>query len=140
MMASRMLIPSTAFSLGRGKKRPRKESVDHLKWIRTLPCIICGTHKEVEAAHIRMGSLIHGKNSTGAGEKPSDCWSLPICAEHHRTRPDAQHVIGEEQFWARHKINPFILALSLWQATGDDGAAETILRNAARVYAGRERT
>src|SRR3546814_4861401 len=58
--------------------------------IRDLPCLVCGT-APVEAAHIRSGSLQFAKRPTGGAEKPSDKWSLPLCAEHHRTGDMAQH-------------------------------------------------
>lgn len=124
----RIIRPATAFSLSTGRKRPRKESGDHLKFIRSLPCCVCGTHKQVEAAHIRIGSQQFGKPWTGAGEKPSDEWTVPLCAWDHRTAPSAQHMVGEESFWFRHKINPFVLALALWRATGDTEAGELIIQ------------
>lgn len=128
MKAFAILRPPTAFSLSPGtKKRPRDKNDRHLKFIRSLPCAICGTHKHVEAAHLRMGARAYGKPETPMGVRPDDKWSTPLCAFHHRTGPDAQHTMGEEQFWARHRINPFILATSLWAASGDDEAADQII-------------
>lgn len=124
----RLVRPDTAFSLTRSKtKRPRVEDGRHLKFLRSLPCCICGTHKAVEAAHVRMGSLAHGKPTTGMQEKPGDRWAVPLCRGHHLDFPDAQHKIGEAAFWKKHGIDPFLLALSLWGATGNEEACETIL-------------
>lgn len=126
-MASRMIIPDTAFALSTGRKRPRKESKDHLRRLRGLPCCICGVEGRTEAAHIRMGSQQFGKRETGTGEKSDDCWTVPLCNEHHRL----QHGIGEEQFWrvfrAAPSFNPFVLALALWRATGDEAAGRMII-------------
>lgn len=131
-MASRMLIPSTAFSLGRGKKRPRKESVDHLKWIRSLPCIITGKRGLVAAAHVRYGDPAYGKRETGLGEKPDDRWSVPLSHHLHTGDLATQHANGEREWWAGHKIDPLSVALALHGMSGDDEAAETILRNARK--------
>jgi hypothetical protein len=126
--SQRIVRPDTAFSLTRSKtKRPRAEDGRHLKFLRSLPCCVCGTHKAIEAAHIRMGSLPHGKPTSGTSEKPSDRWAVPLCADHHQLLPDAQHHIGEEAFWKKHNIDPFVLALSLWGETGHEEAALTIL-------------
>ncbi len=127
MRAQRIVRPSTAFSLSSKQKRPRAQSGDHLKTIRSLPCCICGTHKEVEAAHIRMGSQQFGKREAGAGEKPDDCWSVPLCAGHHRLGPYSQHAMSEDRFWEIHKINPFVLALALWRAKEDQAACDLII-------------
>lgn len=122
-MAQRMVIPPTAFALSTGKKRPRKESMDHLAYIRKLPCCVCGVEGRTEAAHIRMGSQQFGKPPTGAGEKPSDCWTVPLCTSDHKN----QHSVGEEFFWFNTDINPIVLALALWRATGDEAAGELII-------------
>ena len=125
-MASRIVFPETAFSVGKVKK-PRQKVENHLRFIRSLPCCVCGTHARVEAAHLRMASAIHGKAEAGAGAKPDDCWTTPLCAGHHRELPDAQHVIGEPAFWAKHNIDPFLLALSLWRVSGREDEAESII-------------
>lgn len=138
-MAFRIVRPDTAFAAApsKGAKRPRRFHIDHLRFIRSLPCTVCGTHRFVEAAHVRMASALHGKRESGMSQKPDDCWSVPLCAEHHREGPDAQHKIGEEAFWRRHGIDPCNLALALWCATGDDERAEAIISE-TRARARRE--
>ena len=118
-MAFRIERPATAFSSApaKGARRPRRFHQEHLRFIRTLPCCVCGTRKFVEAAHVRMASAIHGKRETGIGEKPSDEWSVPLCARHHQEDQEAQHRIGEAAFWSKHGIDPFALALALWCTT-----------------------
>ena len=107
------------------RKRPRIEDGKHLAFIRTLPCCVCGT-RNVEAAHIRMGSLAHGKRDTGIGQKADDRWVLPLCRQHH----DEQHRGSESAFWNTHGIDPFVLALTLWSCTGDEEAAEMAIKHA----------
>lgn len=136
MTGYRIPRPATAFSLDRDRKSRggRREERDHLGFIRKLPCCVCGKRMGVEAAHLRLASPIHGKGATGMGTKPNDCWVNPLCAEHHRTDPDSQHNTSEEAFWARHGIDPFGLATSLYASSGDEEAAELIIQ-AARLKA-----
>jgi hypothetical protein len=91
------------------QRQPRERDNKHLDYIRSLPCCICGDDTTVEAAHIRAASIIDGKPHTGMAEKPSDKWTLPLCGEHHRE----QHTMRELVFWAKYKINPFVLAMKL---------------------------
>lgn len=114
-----------AFSISHGKKRPRVENGAHLKFVRRLPCVCCGS-RNVEAAHIRMGSLIHAKRDSGKGEKPDDKWTLPLCRSHHAE----QHSMAEVAFWRVQGIDPFLLALILSQCSGDEEAAEVAIAKA----------
>ena len=126
---SRIAIPETAFRTTR-QRRPREKKPGHLDFIRSLPCLICG-QGDVHAAHIRAGNLALGKRPTGAGEKPSDGWAVPLCGDHHVWGPDAQHGRGEMAWWDEHRIDPFVTALALWMATGDYDTATTIVARSA---------
>jgi hypothetical protein len=123
--AQRIVRPDTAFSVASTKqKRPRVEDKQHLAFIRTLRCCICGAPGP-DPAHIRSASAIHGKRETGGAEKASDKWTVPLCRLHH----DEQHDAGNELlWWASKGIDPFGLALALHHATGDDEIADGILR------------
>lgn len=125
-IGQRIIRPATAFSIASTKqKRPRVTDDTHLKFIRTLHCCICGKPGP-DPAHIRSASNLYGKRETGGGEKASDKWTVPLCREHH----DDQHKAGNELlWWASKKIDPFGLALALYQASGDDEIAEGILRS-----------
>lgn len=140
-MAFKIERPATAFAMApsKGAKRPRRFHADHLKFIRSLPCAVCGTLRFIEAAHVRIASAVHGKRETGMSQKPDDCWAVPLCADHHRDGPQAQHKIGEEAFWRFHNIDPCNLALALWCATGDDDRGEAIV-NETRARAMKDRT
>jgi hypothetical protein len=120
----RIVRPDTAFSIASTKqRRPRDRNENHLKWIRTLHCCVCGAPGP-DAAHIRTASAVHGKSSTGLQEKASDKWVTPLCRIHH----EMQHSMEELKFWAMFGIDPFGLALSLYAVSGDDEIGEAILR------------
>lgn len=93
------------------QRQPRIEDPAHLAYVRTLPCLICGS-PWTEAAHIRAASLPHGKRYTGKAEKPSDCWAVPLCSHHHRE----QHSTSELAWWASYGLDPFVIAIALYAA------------------------
>ncbi len=126
MRAQRIVPPSTAFSVVKTKqKRPRVEDAEHLKWIRTLKCCLCGA-PDPDPAHIRSANAIYGKRETGGAEKASDKWVVPLCRREH----DEQHAAGNELlWWASKGVDPFGLALALHSASGDDEIAEGILNS-----------
>jgi hypothetical protein len=89
----------------------------HLAFVRQLPCVACGRASPSEAAHVRSGS------DAGAGIKPSDRYSLPLCTECHAL----QHQFGELRFWSVLRIDPLNVALRLWTVSGDLKAGERIV-------------
>ena len=92
------------------QREPRQHDKRHLDFVRQQPCCICGDNTSTEAAHIRTGSIMHGKRSTGMQEKPSDKWTVPLCGKHHRE----QHAAGNEvAWWAGHGKDPFMIAITL---------------------------
>lgn len=128
MMAQRIERPSTAFA-GPRQRRPRELAAGHLAFIRRLPCAVCGRDGATEAAHLRIGSPMYGKRHTGAAEKPSDCWTTPLCFHHHNGGPGSQHAAGDElNWWRSFGIDPFALALALWRCSGDLEVGRTVVR------------
>lgn len=111
------------------QRRPRVTDERHLAAIRSLQCLVCGS-APVEAAHIRTGSIKHGKRPVGVGERPSDLWTVPLCHRCHRTGPEAQHAGNELAFYQRHRIDPFATALALWAASGDFETMMSIVKAA----------
>jgi hypothetical protein len=108
------------------QRDPRQRDDLHLAYIRNLPCCICGSSRDVEAAHLRMRLPEIGKD-TGLGEKPHDSFVTPLCAYHHRTGILAQHKISEDRFWFElHGRNPFEICARLWIESG--GAARATER------------
>lgn len=126
MKPQRIIRPDTAFSVASTKqKRPRERDNNHLAFIRSLRCCICGAQGP-DPAHIRSANAIYGKRETGGQEKASDKWTVPLCRAHH----DEQHQAGNELiWWAGKQIDPFGLALALYAASGDDEIADGILRS-----------
>lgn len=91
-------------------RRPRQHCEAHLRYIRQLPCVICGNNIETEAAHIRFAREEIGKRKVGVGEKPDDKWTVPLCGKHHRE----QHQHGERAWWADRRLDPIKIAQDLW--------------------------
>jgi hypothetical protein len=113
-----------AFSLDKSSRKTRRiEDPAHLSFIRKLPCCVTGSSYTVEAAHIRAGSAVHRKKHTGLQQKPDDCWTLPLCAPSHRE----QHQGDELAFWRKHEIDPFELAVRLYEISGDVDAGRRII-------------
>ena len=129
-MSQRMVIPETAFSLGKTKqRRPRHEDKKHLAFIRSLRCCLCGAPNP-DPAHIRSASQIHGKRDVGMQEKPDDKWTVPLCRREHDEQHGAHERGGstaELTWWASKGIDPFGLALSLYANSGDDDICDSIL-------------
>ena len=59
-------------------------------------------------------------------------WTTPLCLEHHILGEAAQHQDQELAFWKQHGIDPFVLTLALWRASGDDEVGFLILRELTR--------
>jgi hypothetical protein len=91
------------------QREPRVLCPGYLAWLRKQGCACgCKSAPPSDAAHIRSGSVLYGKRWTGAGEKPSDCWALPLKHAHHM----AQHDFGSEiEWWNAHGVNPFETAI-----------------------------
>ena len=109
-------------------KHPRVKNEAHLEFIRSLPCISCGNDICTEAAHVRSERMEYGKRNTGMQQKPSDMWTLPLCGDCHRR----QHTGNEMNFWTNLGVNPFVLALSLFAASGDHELAQEVINRQVR--------
>jgi hypothetical protein len=93
--------------------------VQHLAFVRQLPCVACGKAAPSEAAHVRTGT------DDGVGVKPADRYAVPLCTACHAK----QHRIGELSFWSGLRIDPLNVALRLWTVSTDVTAGErTVFR------------
>jgi len=125
-MALQFRRPDTAFSLDKSSKATRRiEDPAHLAFIRKLPSAVSGA-MGCEACHIRSGSALHRKKHTGGQQKPDDAWTLPLTPAEHRE----QHSGNEAEFWRRHGIDPFELAIRLYEISGDVEAGRKIIATA----------
>lgn len=108
-------------------KRPRIKNEAHLKFIRGLPCVVCGDNTSTEAAHIRMSCDWAGKRAVGMGEKPDDIWTVPLCGRCHKE----QHGMNEQDYWwgvRMRYLDPVKVALALFVHTGQHEVGEQIVR------------
>jgi DNA recombination protein Rad52 len=95
-------VDKSALLLGAPK---RIRDPEHLKFINTQPCLICG-RAPVHAHHLRFAQ------PRSMGNKVSDEWSVPLCFTHHR----ALHTVGnEEAWWAEKGIDAKAEAVRLWR-------------------------
>ena len=68
----------------------------YLAWIRTQPCLVCGSIRWIEAAHT---------GPHGLGQKSPDTSAVPLCAKHHRTGNDSYHRLGPRKFAEAHNLD-----------------------------------
>lgn len=113
----------------RQKKSGRRHDNDHLAFIRFLPCLACGDNTATEAAHVRMSDARIGKVNPGVGQKPHDCFTVPLCGRCHRE----QHTANEFKWWQARSIDPILISLALYSVSGDYDAATKIITAALRV-------
>ena len=98
------------------RANPERRAATHTKtfgpkadFIRRQRCIVCATHLDIEACHVR---------SRGAGGTADDL--VPMCRNHHLE----QHAIGVRTFAARHNLDLGAEAErheALWIAYGESG-------------------
>jgi hypothetical protein len=84
--------------------KPYRSTV-YRAYIRSFPCLVCGTRFGVECCHV---------GPHGLGQKSSDKYSVPLCRRHHRTGNDALDKIGRRRFEQLHNLdlNAIIAKLS----------------------------
>jgi hypothetical protein len=75
--------------------KPNRDPL-YLAWIRTLPCVVCGTTQGIEASHT---------GPHGLGQKSPDSSAIPLCSKHHRTGRDSYHKLGPRRFAEAHQID-----------------------------------
>lgn len=99
----------------------------HKLWIKSLPAVCCGRSPS-EAIHVRLpfGWYLDKGERGGAGLKPTDRRTLPLCHDAHSW----QHQHGEATFWRGLGVDPCFIAEQLWAKSGDTRAALVILREA----------
>lgn len=101
------------------QRKPRQEDAKHLAYVRALPCSICGSTRDVEAAHLKMRKPEIGKEMPGMAMKADDRWVTALCHYHHQSGILAQHRVGEQRFWFEiHGRNPFEICERLWIESG----------------------
>jgi ERF superfamily len=82
----------------------RVRDKDHLKFVATQPCLICG-RTPADPHHLRFAQ------SRALGRKVSDEWVVALCRGHHR---EVHHHGDERDWWGKAGIDPNVAARSLW--------------------------
>jgi hypothetical protein len=82
----------------------RIRAPEHLKWVATLPCLICQRHPS-DAHHLKR------VQPNAMGRKPGDQWVVPLCRIHHRALHDAG---DETSWWEEKNIDAADIAQKLW--------------------------
>jgi hypothetical protein len=84
----------------------------HLKFVATQPCLICGRTPS-DAHHIRFAQL------RALGRKVSDEFTVPLCRTHHRQL----HGKGNEvAWWKSNHVEPLRHAHTLWSFSRRTGS------------------
>src|SRR5664279_2646881 len=103
------------------RKTLRLRDRDHLKFVSTQPCLVCGRSPS-DAHHLKFAQ------ARALGRKVSDEFTVPICRAHHREL----HRHGDEAaWWQRTNIDPLPIALRLWHAR-PNGTAVAVTRDTER--------
>lgn len=89
-----------------GGQMEKPRNPRYLARIRSLPCVICGSRRNVEAAHT---------GQHGMGRKSADKTAVPLCARHHRTGEDSYHSLGARAFQRHHSVDLAEIAAFLSQ-------------------------
>jgi DNA recombination protein Rad52 len=95
-------IDKSVLTFGEPKRIRSKE---HLRFVGSQPCLICGRAPS-HPHHLRYAQ------SRGLSLKVSDEFTVPLCAIHH----DHIHKTGKEkEWWQERNIDPLKVAGDLWQ-------------------------
>ena len=110
----------------------------HLKFIDSLPCIICGRYESTHHHLLRVGNkylrpkegeeefLIPKVKSKGMGTKSDDMFCLPICPKHHA---EAHRYGNDKAYFEQHGIEePEEFALALWKFSGQYEKANDLMK------------
>jgi hypothetical protein len=88
--------------------KPRRyRNMDHLKFISSQPCAVCG-RQPCEAHHLRYAQ------PRALGRRVSDEFTVPLCRVHHR---ELHREGNERSWWNKVNIDPEPMALRFWQQT-----------------------
>ena len=120
-----MPAPRISRTVAHPKPKPDfRRRVQHLAFIRLLPCVACGKVAPSEAAPVRTAT------DGGVGMKPGDRYAIPLCTACHAK----QHRVGELTFWSALRFDPLNVALRLWTVSSDIEAGErTVFRARQRI-------
>ena len=103
------------------QRRPRQHDKQHLRFIASLPCVICTTNVDIDAHHIKMpDGRIMKPASSNLGMKADDRYTVPLCRKHH----EELHAMGEKKFWGCFHYDATLFALFLYSTSIRDDHEE----------------
>jgi hypothetical protein len=88
-------------------KPVRERNRQHLKFVGTQPCLICGRTPS-DAHHLKFAE------QRAMGRKVSDRYTVPVCRLHHR---ELHRRADERPWWRAYGIEPLDIASKLWAQT-----------------------
>jgi len=88
-------------------KPVRERDREHLKFVASQPCLICGRAPS-DPHHIKFAEQL------AMGRKVNDRFTVPICRLHHR---ELHRKGNERAWWEKQEIDPLPAAASLWAKT-----------------------
>jgi hypothetical protein len=96
-------------------EQKRIRSQEHLRFVASQPCLICGRSPS-NAHHVRYAQ------SKGLSLKVSDEFTVPLCAIHHHHI----HTTGKErEWWQERNIDPLKIADALWKKSHERDPSST---------------
>jgi hypothetical protein len=105
------------------RKTVRLRDKKHLKFVTRQPCLVCG----------RVPSDPHHLTFTqprALGRRVSDEFTVPVCRIHHR---DLHRSGDEAAWWQKFNIDPFPVALRLWQNSQTEVAPSPVRKSATEA-------
>ena len=88
-------------------KPVRERDREHLKFVASQPCLICGRAPS-DPHHIKFAEQL------AMGRKVNDRFTVPICRLHHR---ELHRKGNERALWEKQEIDPLPAAASIWAKT-----------------------
>jgi hypothetical protein len=113
-------------------------TAQHLKFIDSLPCVICGRNESTHHHLLRVdrkyltptpetsGLMFPKIKSKGMGTKSDDRFCLPVCARHHA---EAHRYGNDKQYFQMNGLDePERLALALFETEQDYDKAMDVMK------------
>src|SRR6266567_1263664 len=94
----------------------RLRDKDHLKYVASRYCLICGRQPS-EPHHVRFAQKL------AFGRKVSDEFTVPLCRLHHHELHCSRN---EPLWWKTARIDPIQIARELWEATRPKAALQPV--------------
>ena len=105
---------------------PRRRNRNHLRFVATQPCLLCGRTPS-DPHHLRFAQ------PRALGLKASDEFTVPLCRIHHRL---LHQTSNEVAWWNDLEVDPLPVAKSLWDESRKRQAANNDKTPASMAHSG----